>query len=193
MEGRVETRDAVRRQSEPLRQPDIGVAARASVANLAGVDGGSRVLRRENRVLAVAVRANRGIHYAARDGFAVHAGLELFANLRVAHAAGVGDVLVKFASLGGRRLVGRAMAHGTIRRARVSLLGGLPMDAVRVVAALRGVAIAADGLWNVCRMRILLVPLVARGAIHGCVSGLGDLLVLLVAAGAIGTAGLLRK
>src|SRR5262249_34021047 len=89
VEAVLESGDLVARQAVLGDQPLGGVAARAGRGRDArGVDERARLGRREDRVLAVAVGADRGAVVAARDGLSVDARRERLRDRLVALAAG---------------------------------------------------------------------------------------------------------
>ena len=106
----------------------------------------------ENFVFAVAIGAQWRLGDAARQGLAVHAGAELFDDLGVAHAAGIGDGGAEGLGFRREQFVRTAVAQGAIGRALIAALTGLAVDALVVVTGLIGVAGEADGFRNIRRV-----------------------------------------
>jgi hypothetical protein len=115
----------------------------------------------------------------------VDAGTELLHHVGVAHAARAGDLGAEGLGFGGEEFVGTPVAQGTIRRAFIPSLAGEPVGALGVVARLIGVAVDAGGFFDVSRMRILIVFLVAGVAGEGGVGALGKFIALIVAGDAL--------
>jgi len=122
------------------------MAAPAGIPDVRGIHGGSRVAGLDDLVFAVAIRAQRRLDHAARQGLPVHAGPVLLRHFGVAHATGIRNRGTKRLGLGRQQLVGGAMAEGAIRGALVALFPGLAVHAEGVITGLLRVALGAGGL-----------------------------------------------
>ena len=139
----------------------------------------------EDRVLAVAIGAQRRLRNAVGESLAVDAGAILLHHLGVAHVAGIGNRGAECLRLRTQQLVRAAVAEGAIGRAGVALLDGLAVHALFVIRGLIRVAAGAGRLGHAFRMGVLVVLDVAGSARHRGVRALCHLLPLLVAGRAI--------
>ena len=177
----VKADDAVGGETEPAGEWHIGMALAAGLADVRGAYGRGLVGRRQDGVLAVAGGADRGGGHAFGDRFSVDAGVELLRDLGVAHAAEVGDALVKRGGSGRLGFMGAAVADGAVGSGRVALPDGLAVNAAGVLGSYLRVALGTSRLGNARGVRIGLVSFVAGAAAQIRVSGGGQLVTLVVA------------
>lgn len=82
----------------------------ASVTNVIGIDGRSRVLRWQDGVLAMAISTDRRLHDAALHRLAMNSFPVLLSNVAMAGAAKVWHRRAKLYGLGAFQLMRRSMA-----------------------------------------------------------------------------------
>ena len=183
VEGSVEAHHAVLGKAEAPRQPHVSVAIPAGLPDVAGVHRRSCVAGRQDGVLAVTVGTDGRLRNALGQRLTVHALAELLGYLAVAHPASLRHFLPEPRRLGPHQFMRAAVAHRAIRRGSVAALGGLPVYPALIVRLLLLVALAADRLGDVRRVRIFLVLHMAGGAGHLCVRAFPQLGALIVMAG----------
>ncbi len=130
VEGGVETGQAVDGKSEFTGKLHVAVTVAAGIANIVCGDFGVGIGMREDVMFAMAIGAERGLHDARGQSFAMYALAVLINDVAVACRAGVDDGRAEM-----RRLlvfsgfVRGAVAHGAVRR-RCAFLSGLAVDRV---------------------------------------------------------------
>jgi len=134
----------------PLHDLDVGVTAGAGVGDVLRVERRARIVRREEIVLAMTIRADSGFEHIVAERLPVHALYVLCVDLDMTPSAGLGDVRL----IHGRERVCRG-AHGVngvtalaIRGVGVAALERLPVDALFIF------------LWALAHGRAHNIPLI---------------------------------
>lgn len=133
----------------------------ARITNVIGIDGGSRVLGRQNGVLAMAIRADRRLHDAALHRLAMNSFAILLRDITVTGAAKIWHRSAKFYCLCTFQFVGRSMAGVAAWRRPITLAYSLPMYAALVITYHVRMAGDTSGLGNAFRVGIVLMSGVA--------------------------------
>lgn len=180
--GSIETNHDVGGKAKPPGQSNVAVAACARVSNMTGIYGRSSLLRRDDIVLSVTVCAQWRISVPGGERLAMDALAVLAYNLVMAHPARVRDCLPELQRRWPQHLVRAAVANPAVGGG-VTFLASLPMHAQVFIPCHLLVALSACGLWNIGRVREVLMAKMAGGALHAGVRTALDLRGLVVVAG----------